>query len=194
MKQHDSTRMQTKAIVLFNDECGVCRRIAHWVEKSAQRKSGETSIVLRPIGDDPDALRALNPNLDIWDAYATIHVLMPDGSMKLGGEAVAETLRNLPNCRWFTWTFTANIFGFRPFQMALNLAYKILADARPLFGCESCGTPGIWLRPIHWVVQRAKGLSKQSRPRNSTPHLTPLLARAHLAPSPGERSERSPRE
>jgi hypothetical protein len=58
---------------------------------------GETTIqVERPIGDDPEALLSLNPDLDIWGAYATIHLLMPDGSMKLGGEAVAEVLRNLP--------------------------------------------------------------------------------------------------
>ena len=34
----------------------------------------------------------MSPGLDIWDAYATIHLLMPDGSMRLGGEAVAEVL------------------------------------------------------------------------------------------------------
>jgi hypothetical protein len=159
------------------------------VEKSARVETGEPGIVLRPIGDDPAALRTLNPGLDIWDAYATIHVLMPDGSMKIGGEAVAETLRRLPNCRWFAWTFTAAVFGFRPCQALLNLAYTILADTRPLFGCESCGTPGIWLRPFHWVLRRVKGLSKQGRPRNSTPHLTPLLGRTRPAPFSGKYSQ-----
>jgi hypothetical protein len=47
----------------------------------------------------------LHPDLDIWDAYETIHVMMPDGSMKLGGEAVAEVLRNLPNTKWFAASF-----------------------------------------------------------------------------------------
>ena len=132
---------QTKPILLFNDECGVCRRIAHWVQKSAQSKSGETSIIEQPIGDDPEALRSLNPDLDIWDAYATIPVLKPDGSMKLGGKAVAEVLRNLPNTKSFAWIFDIGIFGFRPFQMILNMACAVLSDVRPLFGCESCGTP-----------------------------------------------------
>ena len=90
------TQKQTKPILLFDDECAVCRHIARWVQKLARTKSGETSIIERPIGNDPELLRSLNPDLDIWDAYATIHVLMPDGSMKLGGEAVAEVLRNLP--------------------------------------------------------------------------------------------------
>ena len=164
---------QGKPILLFNDECGVCRRIARWV-----RMSGETSIIERPIGDDPDALRSLNPDLDIWDAYATIHLLMPDGSMKLGGEAVADILRSLPETRWFTWSFAVSIFGFRPFQALLNLAYTILADVRPVFGCESCGTPSPWVRPIRWVRKLFGGELNPT----PTPHFTSI--------SPAKRRQR----
>src|SRR3984885_5584317 len=149
---------QTKPILLFNDECAVCRRIGNWVKKSALSRSGETSIIVRPIGDDPEALRSLQPDLDIWDAYATIHLLMPDGSMKLGGEAVAEVLRDLPNTEWFARGFAASIFGFRPFQQILNMSYAILSDVRPLFGCESCGTQS-FLRPIERITKWAKGIS-----------------------------------
>ncbi len=85
-------------------------RTGFW--KSAPDKFGEAGIVVQPIGDDPDALRSLNPDLDIWDAYETVHVLMPDGSMKLGGEAVAEVLRCLPNAKWFARCFAIGIFGF----------------------------------------------------------------------------------
>jgi predicted DCC family thiol-disulfide oxidoreductase YuxK len=160
-------------ILLFNDECGVCRRIARWV-----RNTGETSIFERPIGDDPEALRALNPNLDIWDAYATIHLLMPDGSMKLGGEAVADVLRSLPHARWFTWTLAISVFGFRPFQAMLNLAYTILADVRPLFGCESCGAPSPMVKPIRWVIKRAQGLfGAETSP---TPHFTSISGKERV--------------
>jgi predicted DCC family thiol-disulfide oxidoreductase YuxK len=141
------TQNQTKPILLFNDECAVCRHIGHWVQRSAQSKSGETSLIVQPIGDDPERLRLLNPDLDIWDAYETIHVLMPDGSMKLGGEAVAEVLRRLPNTKWFAWSFATSIFGFRPFQVVLNVAYAILSD---VFG-ESCGNQEF----IQWVTKWA---------------------------------------
>ena len=140
--------------------------------------SGETSIIERPIGDDADALRSLNPDLDIWDAYATIHLLMPDGSMKLGGEAVADILRSLPETRWFTWSFAVSIFGFRPFQALLNLAYTILADVRPVFGCESCGTPSPWVRPIRWVRKLFGGELNPT----PTPHFTSI--------SPAKRRQR----
>ena len=168
---------RTKPILLYNDECGVCRHIAHWVLKSAPDRSGETRIVVQPIGDDPEALRSLNPDLDIWDAYETVHVLMPDGSMKLGGEAVAEVLRNLPNCKWFAWCFALSIFGFRPFQKLLNLAYDILADVRPIFGCESCGTPSPWVKPIRSTIKWMQSLFSGNRHPGPAPHFTSRSAK-----------------
>ena len=176
---------QSKAILLFNDECGVCRHIAAWVRRSLQKNSGEASILVQPIGDDPEALRVLNPELDVWDAYATIHLLMPDGTMKLGGEAVAEVLRSLSNTKWFAWSFGVSIFGFRPFQTLLNVGYTILADVRPLFGCESCGTPSLWTRPLGWISKWGKAFFGGGRRRATTPHFSPRSGKERLG-SPGE--------
>jgi predicted DCC family thiol-disulfide oxidoreductase YuxK len=180
-------------ILLFNDECAVCRRIGHWVQRSAQSRSGEASLIVEPIGDDPAALLALHPDLDIWDAYETIHLLMPDGSMKLGGEAVAEVLRSLPNTKWFAGCFAVSLFGFQPFQRMLNLSYAILSDVRPLFGCESCGTPG-WLRSIGsitgWITKWAKGLFGDKPHPSPTPHFTSLASKG-IRPLP-VRGERPP--
>lgn len=163
----------TQPILLFDGECAVCRYIGRWVQKSSRSKSDEASIVERPIGDDPEELRSLNPQLDIWDAYATIHVLMPDGSMKLGGEAVAEVLRNLPNTRWFAWLFSVGAFGFRPFQTILNVGYVALADVRPLLGCESCGTSNVLVRSLASRIKWAKSRFAKSRHDTSGPHFTP---------------------
>jgi predicted DCC family thiol-disulfide oxidoreductase YuxK len=171
-------KMRTAPTLLFNDECGVCRSIADWVRKSAHTKSGLPGIVVRPIGQDPEELRGLNPDLNIWDAYSTIHLLMPNGSMKLGGEAVAEVLRDLPRTSWFTWLFAIRVFGLRPFQSTLNLAYAILADIRPVFGCESCGTPSPWIRPIRWIVKQGALLFGQSHHPVARPHFTALATEA----------------
>ena len=161
-----------KPTLLFNDECAVCRVIARWVIRSAERSAGGASIIVRPIGNDPLLLRTLNPALDIWDAYANIHLLMPDGSMRTNGEAVAETLRSLPNTRWLAGSFSLRIFGRRPFQAILNAAYTVLADMRPLLGCESCGIPPPWLRPLHWMTQRLKAIFKARKHKATTAHLT----------------------
>ncbi len=165
--------------LLYNDECAVCRTIARWVRHSAAR---DCVLVVRPIGDDPAALRALNVKLDIWDAYATIHILMPDGSMRTGGEAVAEVFRELPNTMWFAGLFSLSLFGFRPFQAVLNIGYTILADSRPLFGCESCGTPNRF-------VKRFQAFLKQSRVAvghtvHPSPHFTSLKPRIAMRSTP----------
>jgi predicted DCC family thiol-disulfide oxidoreductase YuxK len=169
---------QSSPILLFDNECGVCRRIAGWVTKSAQLKTGKMSLVVRPIGDDPEALRLLNPALDIWQAYATIHVVMPDGSMKRGGEAVAEVLRELPNTSWLARSFAIRVFGFRPFQALLNVAYLILADVRPLFGCESCGTSSRWVRSIKWLMKWPTLVFGGAHQPSMTPHFTALAKAA----------------
>jgi predicted DCC family thiol-disulfide oxidoreductase YuxK len=171
----------TKPTLLYNDECGVCRGIARWVKKSARgREAAADSLVVQPIGDDPEALRLLSPNLDIWDAYATIHLLMPNGSMKLGGEAVAEVLRDLPTTRWFARAFAFSFFGLRPFQAILNLAYAFLADIRPLFGCESCGSPNSWVKAIRWITMWLLSLFGQGRHPRTTAHFSTHSPAAHL--------------
>jgi hypothetical protein len=108
---------------------------------------------------------------------------------KLGGEAVAEVLRNLPNTKWFAWCFAISIVGFRPFQMLLNLAYAILADVRPLFGCESCGTPSPWVKPIRSTIKWMQTLFGGNRHPGPAPHFTSRSARGRR-PLPA--SEESP--
>jgi hypothetical protein len=39
-------------ILLFDNECGVCRRIAGWVTKSARLKSGKMSLVVGDFSKD----------------------------------------------------------------------------------------------------------------------------------------------
>ena len=176
-----------KPVLLFDDECGVCRHIARWVRRSAHTTAGEVTLVVRPIGDDPAALVRLNPHLDIWQAYTTIHLLMPDGTMKLGGEAVAGVFRNLPNTRWFAGLFALGIFGIRPFQSMLDLGYTVLAAVRPLFGCKSCGAVGGWLRPLAWLMKRTvnQGGGAHSPSGPPKPHFTPRApTRAGTPPIP----------
>jgi predicted DCC family thiol-disulfide oxidoreductase YuxK len=148
--------MRAHPVLLFDDQCAVCRRIANWVKTSAKNENGDLSLVVRPIGEDPEDLKKLSSNLNIWEAYATIHLVMPDGTLKMGGEAVAEVLRNLPRTKWLARSFSMSLFGVRPFQNILNACYVLLADIRPLLGCESCGAPKFWVKPIHQSIQWLK--------------------------------------
>lgn len=173
-------------ILLYDGGCATCSRIARWVKSSANGRAGEAKITVRPVGSDPAELRRLNPALDIWDAYAVSHVIMPDGSMKLGGEAVAEVLRRLPGTKWMASYFAVRIMGIRPFQKVLDMAYLVLDDIRPLFGCESCGRTKPWVRPLamltKWAKHRGVPEAKPAKPL----HFAPLPgARGRLAARPG---------
>jgi len=159
-------------LLLFDGGCAVCNRIGQWVQKAAHPRSSAATLDARAIGSDPAELRTLNPNLDIWDAYAIIHLLMPDGSMKTGGEAVAEVLRRLPATKWFAWCFAISLFGFQPFQRLLNLGYTILDDVRPIFGCASCGTPRVWVKPITRLTAWTKLRFGKGAARATTPHFS----------------------
>ena len=164
-------------ILLYNDECGVCRRLARWVQKSADSTPGVFSVIEQPIGDDPQALLSLNDGLDIWDAYETIHLVMPDGSMKVGGEACAEVLRRLPSTKWLAGCLGLDIFGFRPFQRVLDIGYVVLSDVRPVFGCESCGTPSAWLRPFAWTTKRVRILFGRVEGSSQSAHFSDISPR-----------------
>jgi len=68
------------------------------------------------------------------------------------------------------------------------VAYAILADVRPLFGCESCGTPNWWVRPVHWMIKWAKAIFGEGRHPSPSPHFTSLSATGcRPLPTSGER-------
>lgn len=159
-------------VLLYNDECVVCRRIAAWVERAAVNQSGRTTMDVEPIGGDPDGPLLRGSGLDIWDAYETIHLIMADGSMKVGGEACAEVFRRLPQTHRLARVFELGIFGIRPFQKLLDLGYLVLSDVRPVFGCESCGTPPPWLRPVGWIKRHLARGSAAEAHSLPPPHFT----------------------
>ncbi len=173
---------QATPILLFDDECAVCRRMARWVQRVARNSAGAPTIDVRAIGEDPEALRRLDPTLDIWKVYAKSHLLMPDGSILIAGEAVAEVLRRSPGTAWCAWLFSVHVFKMRPFQSLLDLGYVILSDVRPIFGCKSCGAPALWATPFAWIVKMANRLTGSKAQAPHRPNFTPRAATGAAKP------------
>lgn len=147
-----------RPILLYNENCQTCRVLSSWVKRSDL--AGEDLIDERPIPADPSGLAQLNPNLDIWAVYEKIHLLMPDGEIKVGGAAIAEVLRRLPSTRWFAPLFSVGVGSFRPFQSLLDVGYNFLDAIRPALGCESCGGGPVawWAKPIKWAADAVKAM------------------------------------
>lgn len=149
-----------RPILLYNANCQVCRVLSGWVKR--QDASGRDLIDERPIGGDPSALTALSPGLDIWKVYEKIHLIMPDGEVKIGGKAIAEVLKSLPATSWFAGIFDLGIGEFKPFLVLLDGAYNVLDAIRPALGCESCGGGPVawWALPIKWTADAFKAVRK----------------------------------
>lgn len=161
-----------RPMLLFNSLCEVCQVLSAWVKE--QDNGGGDLIDERPIPDDPETLKKLNPNLDIWKVYEEIHLLMPDGTIKTGGEAVGEVLKRLPATKWAAWLVDVGIGPVKPFQWGLNGAYKFLDAIRPALGCKSCGGGPVawWAKPIKWGADLVKLVRGADAPAEQ-PAVTP---------------------
>lgn len=157
--------VERRPILLYNDGCQVCRVLSTWVK--AQDAKGKDLIDERPIGHDPEALTALNPNLDIWEVYETIHMIMPDGQVKKGGEAIAEVFKRLPTTSPFAGLFDVSVFGAKPFQRLLDVGYIALDRLRPAIGCESCGGGPVawWAKPVKWTADAVRAVRRVFTPK-----------------------------
>jgi predicted DCC family thiol-disulfide oxidoreductase YuxK len=144
-----------QALLLYNDRCATCRKITAWIVRHDKaRNGGEQLIDARAIGGDPEVFKQVVPNLDYYEAYKEPHVVLGNGDVKAGGEAIAEVLQRLPETRWFAWTFRLGLGKLRPFQSMLNGAYYVLDHLRPALGCESCGDTEVpwWGKPLKWTL------------------------------------------
>lgn len=155
-----ATPSDGRPILLYNANCQVCRMLSEWVKQ--QDASGGDLIDERPIGGNPSALTALSPDLDIWKVYEKIHLVMPDGEVKIGGNAVAEVLKRLPSTKWLGAIVDLGIGEFKPFLFLLDGAYNVLDAIRPALGCESCGGGPVawWALPIKWTADAVKAVHK----------------------------------
>ncbi len=153
---HVAPTHHKKPILFYNQYCETCDAIAGWV-KRADKKGGDL-ISERPIPKYQEDLDKIVPGLDLNEVYATSHLIMPDGTVYQGGEAVREVLERLNSTKWFADVFQVEIAGHKPFQAALNAGYHILDASRPALGCTSCGPNAVptWAKPIKWVVDGVK--------------------------------------
>jgi predicted DCC family thiol-disulfide oxidoreductase YuxK len=82
--------MRERATVLYDDDCGFCKRLlSKFLAWDRDRR-------LRPVAlQDPEADRLLE-GMPEAERMASWHLVSPDGSVRSGGAAVAPLLRMLP--------------------------------------------------------------------------------------------------
>lgn len=104
--------------LIYDGECGLCRAS---VEK-VRRWDREHRIAFVPFQDKAGVARF---GIAFPALAAAMHLVLPDGRVFAGADAVPELLRFLPGRRWWRWPFL--VPGARP---VARRVYRWIADRR----------------------------------------------------------------
>jgi predicted DCC family thiol-disulfide oxidoreductase YuxK len=86
--------------LIYDGACGFCRRSVDLV----RRWDREQRITLIPFQDQARVAAFAIP---LPALAAAMHLLLPDGRVLAGADAVPEILRLLPRKGWWAWAFRA---------------------------------------------------------------------------------------
>jgi predicted DCC family thiol-disulfide oxidoreductase YuxK len=107
-------------LVLWDGECGMCRRFAAWGQ--AHDRDGRLRFV--PYQEAPTP--PMSPELALACEKA-MHVVRSDGRLLRGGRATLFILHELG------WRVSTRILGLPPFIWIVELAYGVMARNRHVF-------------------------------------------------------------
>jgi predicted DCC family thiol-disulfide oxidoreductase YuxK/uncharacterized membrane protein YphA (DoxX/SURF4 family) len=108
-----------KPLLIFDGDCGFCRRwAARW-----QRATGD-AVAYLPFQDDTAAKKY--PEISREDFARSIHLLLPDGAVHTGADAVFRSLAAGGAERWLFWCYRK----IPPFADLTELVYEEVAAHR----------------------------------------------------------------
>lgn len=109
--------------MIFDGDCGMCRRCAHWVIRHDTRGR----LIAAPFQNTPSP--PMTPKLK-KACEGAVHVVTRDGKTLRGGGAVLFLFRQiLP----LPWGFIPRILSGSPWILPVETLYQIVARHRPFF-------------------------------------------------------------
>ena len=113
-------RLNGKNLVLWDGDCGMCRRTSQWVQKA------DVDHVLQTCPYQECASPPMTPELKAACEQA-VHVLTTDGRVLRAGRAAMFVLEHCGA------GFPARLMTFPPFIWFVEIGYWIVAHNRPFF-------------------------------------------------------------
>jgi predicted DCC family thiol-disulfide oxidoreductase YuxK len=111
---------EARPLVLWDGECGMCRRFAVWGER--RDTSGRLRFVPYQEAPSPPMTEAL-----AVDCAIAMHVAFADGRLLRAGRATLFILGELG------WPRTSRLLGARPLIWLVEIGYRIVASNRHVF-------------------------------------------------------------
>ncbi len=123
MNQPDKPQERPRHWMLFDGDCGMCRRCAHWVI----RNDSKGKFIGAPFQNTPSPPMTLE--LKKACAFA-VHVVKSDGEILRGGVAAMFLIREIvPR----PWGFIPRLLGQAPWIVPIEIGYQIIARNRLFF-------------------------------------------------------------
>ena len=97
-QRRERSTVATDPTLIFDGECGICQRAVAMVK----RRDREHVLRFVPF---QDAARVARFGIALPALAAAMHLILPDGRVYPGADAVPELLRLLPGKRWLAPLF-----------------------------------------------------------------------------------------
>ncbi len=114
--------MEDRHWLLWDGDCGFCRRTAAWVKQRDKRGR------FRAIAYQDAPAPPMTPALYAACAQA-VHVVRQDGRILRGGRAALFVIAQFGG----GWTLAARLLRLPPFVWAVEAAYRVVAAHRDFF-------------------------------------------------------------
>lgn len=115
------------AVLIYDAECPMCRASALWLLRRALA-GGADGLEILPCRSP--ARRARFPAVSEDACLTAMQLVLPDGRVLAGADAVPEILRLIPRWRWL-----AGVFGLPPARPFARAVYRWIARNRMKLSC-----------------------------------------------------------
>jgi predicted DCC family thiol-disulfide oxidoreductase YuxK len=115
------------AVLIYDGECSMCRASALWLLRRAEA-GGATELEILPCRSP--ARRERFPTITDQACMQAMQLVLPDGRVLAGADAVPEILRRIPRWRWIATFF--DLPRVRPFARRV---YAWIARHRMRISC-----------------------------------------------------------
>jgi predicted DCC family thiol-disulfide oxidoreductase YuxK len=114
-----------RAVLIYDGDCAMCRASALWLMRRALVSD---RLEILPCRSAPR--RARYPQITDEACMTAMQLVLPDGRVLAGADAVPELLRRLRGWRW-----VASIFGLPPVLPVTRRLYAWVARQRMKLSC-----------------------------------------------------------
>jgi predicted DCC family thiol-disulfide oxidoreductase YuxK len=116
-----------RAVLIYDGDCPLCRASALWLLRRAEA-GGARDLELLPSRSP--ARRRRFPQVSDEACQRAMQLVLPDGRVLAGADAVPEILRRIPRWRWL-----AGVLAWPPVRPLSRRVYRWVADNRMRLSC-----------------------------------------------------------